>query len=146
VKTRYELHILLFIIGPLSTLTKKPTMASIIDPESAKSLIAEYKKQNAADGGPGITTPDKQFLHGYFLDRESLEHLLSNPKVVGVSLHFAKHPDHIGSPHNHFTMLYAGAEPNTTSNATTTHINTGPIYGNTPPCPEVCGSISSDNS
>jgi hypothetical protein len=115
-------------------------MASIIHPESAKSLIDEYKKQNAAPGGPAIKTHEGHNLNGFFLDRESLEHILSNPKVVGVSLHLAKHPDHAGSPNNHFTMLYAGAEPNTGPTATTAYVNKGVIYSG-PPCPTACSSI-----
>jgi hypothetical protein len=116
-------------------------MASIIDPESAKSLIKEYQQQNSAPGGPAIKTHEGHHLNGYFLDRQSLENLLSNPKVVGVSLHLAKHPDHVGSPNNNFTMLYAGAEPNTAADATAPHISTGPIYSGTPPCPNVCNSL-----
>jgi hypothetical protein len=113
-------------------------MASIIDPESAKGLIREYRQQNASAGGPAIKTPDGQNLNGFFLDRESLESILSNPKVTGVSLHLAKHPDFKGSADNKFTMLYAGAEPNTEAGATTPIINTGNTYGDTPLCPPWC--------
>jgi hypothetical protein len=116
-------------------------MASIIDPESAKSLIREYQQQNAASGGPAIKTHEGHLLNGYFLDRESLEKILSNPKVAGVSLHLAKHPDFKGSQSNHFTVLYAGAEPNDAPNPKTTYVNTGEVYGDPPPCPPVCTNI-----
>ncbi|SRR5258708_40203051 len=116
-------------------------MASTIDPESAKSLIQEYQQQNASSGGSGLLTPDKIHLNGFFLDRQSLESILSNPKAVGVSLHLAKHPDFKGSPDNHFTMLYAGAEPSTASNVIAPHVNAGAIYSG-PPCPPLCSIIS----
>jgi hypothetical protein len=116
-------------------------MASTIDAESAKSLISEYQQQNAASGGPAIKTPDGHLLNGYFLDRESLDKILSNPKVAGVSLHLAKHSDFKGSQSHHFTVLYAGAEPNTAANPVTPYINTGEIYKDPPPCPTNCNTL-----
>jgi hypothetical protein len=116
-------------------------MATIIDPESAKSLIKEYQQQNAAAGGPAIKTPEGHLLNGYFLDRESLETILSNPKVAGVSLHLAKHPASTGSAENHFTMFYAGAEPNTAANPTTPFVRAGDIYDGPPPCPPMCSNL-----
>ncbi|HEY8784771.1 MAG TPA: hypothetical protein VIM16_24310 [Mucilaginibacter sp.] len=116
-------------------------MASIIDPESAKSLIKEYQQHNASSEGPGLLTPDKQFLNGFFIDRQSLESVLSNPKVVGVSLHLAKHPDFAGSAGNHFTMVFAGAEPNTAVGATAPYVNTGDAYDFTNPCPPYCSIL-----
>ena len=116
-------------------------MASIIDPESAKSLIKEYQQQNAAAGGPGIKTPEGDFLNGYFLDRESLETILSNPDVAGVSLHLAKHPASAGSAENHFTVFYAGAAPNTAPNAATPYVKAGDVYGDVPPCPPSCSTL-----
>jgi hypothetical protein len=116
-------------------------MASIIDPESAKSLIREYQQQNAASGGPAIKTPEGHLLNGFFLDRESLQKILSNPKAAGVSLHLAKHPDFKGAPSNHFTVLYTGAEPNTAPDAKTPFANAGDIYGDPPPCPPHCSTL-----
>jgi hypothetical protein len=116
-------------------------MATIIDPESAKSLIKEYQQQNSASGGPAIKTPEGHFLNGYFLDRESLEKILSDPKAVGVSLHLAKHPNFKGSDSHHFTMVYGGAEPNTAPDAKTPHVNTGVMYSEPPPCPPMCSSL-----
>jgi hypothetical protein len=117
-------------------------MASIIDPESAKSLIKEYQQQNSAAGGPAIKTPEGQFLNGYFLDRESLETILSNPNVAGVSLHLAKHPASTGSPEHHFTVLFAGAEPNKAANPATPYVNTGNVYKDVPPCPPMCSNLT----
>ena len=116
-------------------------MTKIIDRESAKNLIDEYRQQNAADGGPALKTPAGQNLNGFFIDRQSLETILSNPKAMGLSLHLAKHPDFAGAPGNYFTAFLAGAEPNTAANATTPYVNTGDIYGNLPPCPPDCGTI-----
>jgi hypothetical protein len=115
-------------------------MASIIDPEKAKSLIKEYQQQNSASGGPAIKTPEGHFLNGYFLDRSTLETILSNPKAVGISLHLAKHPDFTGSDSNHFTLLYAGAELNEAANPVTPYLNAKDIYGDPPPCPPHCAS------
>jgi hypothetical protein len=141
VKTLYKFLFLYSIIGQLLTNPNQKHMASIIDPESAKSLIQEYRQQNSSDGGPGIKTTEGHFLHGYFLDRESLETILKDPNVQGVSLHLAKHPDSVGSEHNHFTLLWTGAEPNTQAGATAKYVNKGAIFQGTPPCPTVCGEI-----
>jgi len=116
-------------------------MATIIDPASAKSLIKEYQQQNASNDGPGLLTPGGQLLNGFFIDRESLESLLTNPNVVGVSINFAKHPDFVGQAGNYFTLLYSGAELNTELNAPTPYINTGDICGGPPPCPPWCTNI-----
>ena len=113
-------------------------MASIIDPEKAKSLISEYRQQNASEGGPGLKTTEGHFLNGFFLNRESLEKILSNPKAIGVSVHLAKHPQSAGSNENHVTLMYAAAEPNTAPDAKTQLVNTGEMYGDPPPCPTLC--------
>jgi hypothetical protein len=115
-------------------------MASIIDPELAKSLIKEYQQQNATAGGPSLLTPDKKPLNGYFIDRQSLETVLSNPKVVGVSFHHAKHPDFAGKSDNVFTLAFSGAEPNTKPGAAS-YISTGPIFDNVIPCPPNCTDL-----
>jgi hypothetical protein len=112
-------------------------MASIIDLAKAKSLIQEYRDQNSAAGGPALVTPDKQSHHGFFIDRKSLEDVLSNPKVEGVSVNLAKHPDFAGKPDNVFTLVFSGAEP-APAGATTPYVNTGKIYSDTPPCPPIC--------
>jgi hypothetical protein len=116
-------------------------MATKIDLAKAKSLIQEYQQQNAAPGGPGIKTPEGHFLNGFFLDRQSLESILSNPKAVGVSLHLAKHESSVGSPENHFNLLFAGAEPNTEGGMPAPHVNTGDIFGDTPICPPWCSIL-----
>jgi len=116
-------------------------MATIFDSATANSLIGEYQLQNASDDGPALLTPTDQPLNGFFIDRESLEGLLSNPNVVGVSINFAKHPDFVGEPGNYFTILYSGAELNTELNPPTPYINTGDICGGPPPYPPYCTNI-----
>ena len=116
-------------------------MASIIDPTLAKSLIKEFQQQNAAAGGPALLTPDGQFLNGFFIDRQSLEAILSNPNVVGVSVNLAKHPDFAGKPDHVFTIAIVGAEPNTAPNATTPYVRSGDLYDLMPPCPPFCTSL-----
>ena len=113
-------------------------MATIIDLALAKHLVHEYEHQNSSAGGPGLLTPDGQFLKGYFLDRESLEALLSNPKVAGISLLFAKDLNFVGQPENVFTLIFAGAEPNNESSAKAPYKNIGDIYCAPPPCPPIC--------
>jgi len=112
-------------------------MATIIDVEKAKSLIQEYRLQNAAAGGPALVTPDKKFHNGFFIDRKSLEDILSNPNVEGVSLDFAKHPDFTGAAENVFTLVYSGAEP-AAAGGTAPYVSTGDCYTNPPPCPPFC--------
>jgi hypothetical protein len=116
-------------------------MATTIDPESAKSLIKEYQQQNAADGGPALKTPDGFYLNGFFIDRESLERLLTNPKAVGISVHLAKHPDFKGSKENHVTILYAAAEPDASTGAAP-YTNSGEICCGPPPCPPYCSTVT----
>jgi len=130
-------------------------MASIIDPALAKSLIQEFKTQNTAAGGPALKTKDNVHLHGYFIDRQSLEAILSNPKYDGISIHFAKHPECVGHVENKFTIVFTGAEPNPKFNNESVteggqaanvgvprYLNTGDIYEYAAQCPPNCGSIS----
>jgi hypothetical protein len=116
-------------------------MASIIDPTLAKSLIKEFHQHNSSETGPALKTPDGQFLKGFFIDRKSLESILSNPKVAGVSVHLAKHPDFAGKPDHVFTMAIAGAEPNSAPNAATPYVSSGDVYDFMPPCPPYCTSL-----
>ena len=113
-------------------------MASVIDPALAKSLIKEFQNQNTSAGGPALKTNDGPFINGYFVDRQSLEAVLTNPNVVGISLSFAKHPDAVGSKDNIFTLVFAGAEPNNQPGATAPYMNTGDIYEQMLPCPPYC--------
>ncbi len=113
-------------------------MASKIDLALAKSLIKEFQLQNASANGPALKTPDGPFLNGFFIDRESLDAILSNPKVVGLSVNFAKHPDFVGAKDNVFTLILAGAEPNTAPDSATPYVNNGDIYSDTPWCPPFC--------
>jgi hypothetical protein len=116
-------------------------MASVIDPVLAKSLIQEFQQQNAAPSGPGLKTPDGPYLNGFFIDRQSLDAILSNPAVVGISLYLAKNPGFVGSPDNIFTLVFAGAEPNNAPNPATPYVNNGDIYNQIPPCPPWCGTL-----
>lgn len=114
-------------------------MASTIDLALAQTLIKKYRQRNTSVSGPGLKTPDDQFLNGYFIDRESLEAILSNPNVVGVSLNLAQLPDFPDS--NKFTILYAGAEANAAADAKTPYCHTGDIYSGPPPCPPWCSDL-----
>jgi len=115
-------------------------MASKINPTLAKSLIKEFQEHNEAADGMGLKTPEGNHVHGYFMDRESIESILSDPNVAGISLYHAKHPDHAGSPNKVFTLAYTGAEPNTEANAKTPYLNKQEVY-TTPVCPPYCGNL-----
>jgi len=122
------------------------TTTTVIDPASAKKLITEYQKNNANAGEKAIVTPESELLNGFFLDRKSLESLLSDPLVAGVSVHLAKHPDFAGSEKHHFTMFYTGSEPNKAENAAVPpsppFVSRGLIFHTVPPCPKVCTQIT----
>ena len=113
-------------------------MASTIDPTLAKSLIKEFQQQNASAKGPGLTTPDGSFINGFFVDRASLESILSDPKIVGISLEYAKHPDFTGKDGNVFTIIFVGVIPNTDPGASSPFISSGSYFDQMPPCPPSC--------
>lgn len=116
-------------------------MASPIDPTLAKSLIKEFQAQNASASGPGLTTPDGSLINGFFIDRKSLETILSNPQIEGVSVEYAKHPDFAGQQGNIFTLIIVGAVANTTPGATTPYMSSGDYFDNMPICPPFCTSL-----
>jgi len=87
-------------------------MASVIDKTTAQSLISGYQAQNSGTNGPALLTPDDQFLNGFFISRRCLDAILSDRNNVGVSVHFAKHPDFPSSTDNKFTLILTGAEIN----------------------------------
>ncbi|CAN5189760.1 hypothetical protein BH09BAC6_BH09BAC6_17890 [soil metagenome] len=120
-------------------------MASVIDPQLAKTLIKNYQEQNSSAGGPALKTAYGQFLNGFFIDRESLEAALKNPACTGLSLHFAKHPEHQDSKENVFTIVFAGAEPNPEWNEeaenTPKYLNNGDAFEYMTPCPPDCSTL-----
>ena len=116
-------------------------MAQKMDPEMAKSLIKEFRDQNKASGEHAWKTPDGQHLNGFFIDRESIESMLKNEKVVGIHVYFAKHPDFAGKPDKVHTLMIHGSVPNTQPGATTPYLATGDIMDNTPPCPPDCSAM-----
>ena len=111
-------------------------MASKIDPGQAKSLIQEFRTQNKASTDP-LKTPDGQNLNGFFLDRESLDSILKDPKVAGIHVNFAKHPDFVGKPDNVNTLVYSGSEANTPG-AATPFVSRGAVFNSEMPCPPWC--------
>ena len=116
-------------------------MASPIDPTLAKSLIEEFQSQNASASGPGLITPDGSFINGYFIDRKCLETILSDPKIEGICVDYAKHPDFAGQPENVFTIVVVGAMTNAAPNAATEYISSGDYYDQIPICPPICTSL-----
>ena len=116
-------------------------MASKIDPTLAKSLIKEFQQQNSTTGGPALKTQDGSLLNGFFIDRQSLDSILADPKIAGLSLIFAKHPDAAGEKDNKFTLVFTGVVPNDAPDATTPYISSGDAYDNMQPCPPWCTSF-----
>ena len=128
-------------MGNINLTPNSKTMASTIDPTLAKSLIKEFQSQNASASGPGLTTPDGAFINGFFIDRKSLETILSDSKIEGVSIEYAKHPDFVGQNTNVFTLIIVGALTNTTPGATTQYISSGDYFDQMPPCPPICTTL-----
>jgi len=87
-------------------------MASVIDKDTAKALIAGYQSQNSGSNGPALLTPDGQFLKGFFISRRCLDAILSDKNNIGVSVFFSKHPDFPTSTDNKFTLVLSGSEIN----------------------------------
>ena len=115
-------------------------MASPIDLALAKSLIKEFQEQNRASANAGLKTPDGSFMNGFFVDRQSLDSILKDPNIVGISFHYAKHPDFEGKAGNYFTAVFAGAVPAPAGSATTYAVS-GAVYDMVAPCPPACSSI-----
>jgi len=113
-------------------------MASQIDRGQAESLIQEFRNQNQASGNNGLKTPDGKPLNGFFLDRASLENILKDPKVDGIHVHLAKHPDFVGKPDNVQTLVYSGSVA--TPGAAAPYASSGEMYGDVYPCPPWCNS------
>jgi len=119
-------------------------MASIIDKALAQSLIDSYRAQNSSSTGPGLLTPDGQFLNGFFIDRDSLDSILSNDDFAGISIHFAKHPDFPTGDQNIFTIIFAGAVPNPDyerGNGMVPYLNNDHVFDQVEPCPPVCANL-----
>jgi len=119
-------------------------MSSVIDKTLAKSLINNYQTQNSTPGGPALVTPDGQFLNGFFITRRCLEAILSDPNNVGLSIHLAKHPDHIGSTDNIFTLVLTGAEANPDypeANGASPYVGRYETWDQIMPCPPFCTEL-----
>jgi len=120
-------------------------MSSIIDKKTIQALILEYRAQNSSPDGPGLITPDGQYLNGYFIDRDSIEAVLSNPDIVGLSLHFAVTPGYSGSGKNIFTIAFCGSTPNPNwvegSTTEKTYLASGDVYEFSAPCPPNCQDL-----
>src|ERR1700712_3757504 len=119
-------------------------MSSVIDKTLAKNLISTYQAQNSATGGPALVTPDGQFLNGFFISRRCLDAILSDRNNVGVSVHFAKHPDLPNSPDNIFTLVLTGVEPNPDYpevNGAAPYIGRYENWDLLLPCPPMCTEL-----
>ena len=113
-------------------------MATNIDPKLAKRLIKEFQRQNASASGPRLITEDGSLLNGFFVDRKSLETLLSDSNVAGISLQIAKHPNFAGKKENVFTLVFVGAIPNREPGAKAPYKSNGCYMDKTPTCPPIC--------
>ena len=115
-------------------------MATIIDRGLAESLIQQFRTENTSDGGPALLTESGDFVNGYFIDRASLEAVLSNKSFVGIHVYLAKHPNFNGKQGRNYTIMFAGSEP-TPSGSATPYTSPGDIYEMMPPCPPWCSDL-----
>jgi hypothetical protein len=115
-------------------------MASIINRGVAENLIQQFRTENKAAGGPALLTENGDFVNGYFIDRASLEAILSNASFAGIHVYLAKHPNFDGKPGRNYTIVLAGSEPAPEGSATP-YISTGDIYEYMPPCPPICSDL-----
>jgi len=115
-------------------------MASPIDPTLAKSLIKEFRDQNKASGENALKTPDGQYLHGFFIERQTMEKILADKDNAGMHVYLAKHPNFAGQGDKVHTALVTGSKPNTEPGAATSYVSDGEIC-ETPICPPICTTI-----
>lgn len=119
-------------------------MASIIDQELAKELIAAYREQNASADGTRLLTNQGHFLNGFFIDRASLDSILANPDVAGISIHLARHPEFPKGDKRIFTIIFGGATPNPDyieGGKAARYLNAQHVWDQVEPCPPVCANI-----
>jgi len=121
-------------------------MAEIIDRALAQILIKSYQARNTSQQGPQLLTTDQLFLNGYYIDRASLEAVLSNPQFSGITVYLGTHPDCMDSLKNIFTLIFTGAVPNPVYTAgdgatVSAYLNPGDIYEQVQSCPPYCGSL-----
>ena len=88
-------------------------MASKIDPKVAQNLIKEFRDQNKSSSEHALKTPEGQHLHGFFVDRETMENILADKDNAGMHVLLAKHPDFTGKDDKVHTALVMGSKPNT---------------------------------
>jgi hypothetical protein len=113
-------------------------MASPIDPTLAKSLIKEFRDENKSSGEYALKTPDGQYLHGFFIDRDTLEKILADKDNAGMHVLLAKHPDFAEKMDKVYTAMVTGSKPNTAPGAMTPYVSDGEVYCDGPVCPPVC--------
>ena len=119
-------------------------MSTVIDKPTAKNLIAAYQAQNSGTGGPALKTPEGAFLNGFFIPRRVLDAILSDRDTIGVSVHFAKHPDLPNSADNIFTLVLAGAEINPDYpevNGAAPYVARYETWDQIGPCPPYCTDL-----
>ncbi|MCR8561523.1 hypothetical protein KXD93_27965 [Mucilaginibacter sp. BJC16-A38] len=119
-------------------------MSAVIDKTLAKNLISSYQTQNSATGGPALVTPDGHFLNGFFISRRCLDAILSDTNNIGVSVHFAKHPDHQTATENIFTLVLTGASPNpdyNEENGAAPYLGKYEAWDQLTPCPPYCTDL-----
>jgi len=124
-----------------------------IDTNYAKKIITAFERQNDTAQFPLMSNKGK--LHGFFIDRLALDHILSNNTWDGVNVLFAKKP---GTCDRCYTMVFLGGRYKDKDSTSilhnplkpTGHIHipklampmTGPgdtlTYDYVKPCPDVC--------
>lgn len=112
-------------------------MASKIDPQVAQNLIKEFRDQNKTAGEHALKTPEGQHLHGFFVDRDTMEKILADKDNAGMHVLLAKHPDFTGKADKVHTAMVTGSKPNATPGAATPFESHGEVYS-TPLCPPIC--------
>jgi len=113
-------------------------MASKVDSQVAKNLINEFRDQNKASGEHALKTPEGHHLHGFFIDRETMENILADKENAGMHVLLAKHPDFTGKDDKVHTVMVTGSKPNTAAGATTRYVSDGAVYCDGPTCPPIC--------
>jgi hypothetical protein len=113
----------------------------ITDPATVASMRQQFRDDNTnllllgRDGNP---------LKGYYIDTADIKEILRSPnKYSGISFYLGKHPDHLGSKHRVYTLMFMGAKANPTQPGKPFSYSDDAtrVYDHVSVCPDECGTF-----
>jgi hypothetical protein len=120
--------------------TARNPLSQVFPRAKAIQNITDFQTLNQAAGTSGIQGTSGAF-NGFYIDAPSLNAILADKSLTGISFYLGKHPDHPGTTDKILSVYFTGAKTNPNAPPQFDNPTTSDVYEYVLPCPPACGNL-----